>query len=92
MAKTSKERIAEKRAREDEYKRMRQALLEIVEAADTTNADRIAAINTIYKMDAEGVPLPQGWEIKPRISRESHENTNTVKYMPAAIKCQYGQK
>jgi hypothetical protein len=40
---------------------MRQALLEIVEAADTTNADRIAAINTIYKMDAEGVPLPQGW-------------------------------
>lgn len=61
MAKTSKERIAEKRAKEDEYKRMRQALLEIVEAADTTNADRIAAINTIYKMDAEGVPLPQGW-------------------------------
>lgn len=38
MAKTSKERIAEKRTREDEYKRMRQALLEIVEAADTTNA------------------------------------------------------
>ena len=63
MAKTSKERIAEKRAREDEYKRMRQALIEIVEATDTTNADRIAAINTIYKMDAEGVPLPQRlWE------------------------------
>lgn len=59
--KTSKEIIAEKRQREDEYKRMRQALLEIVEAADTTNTDKIAAINTIYKIDVEGVPLPQGW-------------------------------
>ena len=61
MAKTSKERIAEKRTREYEYEWMRQALLEIVEATDTTNADKIAAINTIYKIDVEGVPLPQGW-------------------------------
>lgn len=61
MAKTSKEMIAEKRAREDEYKKMRQALLDIVAAAETTNADRIAAINTICKMDAEGVPMPKGW-------------------------------
>lgn len=61
MAKTSIERIAEKRARADEYKRMRQALLDIVEDAETTNADKIAAINTIYKIDAEGVPMPQGW-------------------------------
>ena len=61
MAKTGKEIIAEKRARENEYILMRQALFDIVEAADTTNADRIAAINTIYKIDSEGVPLPHAW-------------------------------
>jgi len=61
MAKTSKEIIAAKRKRVDEYKQMRQALIEIVEASDTSDADRIAAINTIYKIDAEGVPMPQGW-------------------------------
>lgn len=61
MAKTSKEIVAEKRQREDEYKRMRQALLDIVEASDTNNTDRIAAINTIYKIDTEGIPLPKGW-------------------------------
>ncbi len=61
MAKTSKEIIAAKRKRIDEYKQMRQALIEIVEASDTSDADRIAAINTIYKIDAEGVPMPQGW-------------------------------
>lgn len=61
MAKSSKEIIAAKRKRVDEYKQMRQALIEIVEASDTSDADRIAAINTIYKIDAEGVPMPQGW-------------------------------
>lgn len=61
MAKTSKEQIEEIRKRKNEYSMMRAALLEIVEASDTENADKIAAINTIYKIDAEGVPLPQGW-------------------------------
>ena len=61
MAKTSKERVAEMQTRRAEYKMMRQTLLEIVMAADTTNTDRIAAINAIYKIDAEGVPLPDRW-------------------------------
>lgn len=61
MAKTSKQMIEEKRQREKEYIQMRNILIKIVEAADTSNADRIAAINTIHKLDLEGVPMPQGW-------------------------------
>ena len=58
MAKTGKEQVEEIRQRKNEYSRMRAALMEIVEAADTTKTDRINAINTIMRMDAEGVPLP----------------------------------
>ena len=58
MAKTAKEQIEEIRLRKAEYSRMRAKLMEIVEAADTEKADIIAAINTIYKIDMEGVPLP----------------------------------
>lgn len=58
MAKTAKEQIEEIRLRKAEYSRMRAKLMEIMEAADTEKADIIAAINTIYKIDMEGVPLP----------------------------------
>lgn len=58
MAKTGKEQVEKIRQRKNEYSRMRAALMDIVEASDTTNTDRINAINTIMRMDAEGVPLP----------------------------------
>lgn len=60
MAKTGKEQVEEIRQRKNEYTRMRAALIEIVEAADTTNADRIAAINTVIRID-EGIPQVQLW-------------------------------
>lgn len=61
MAKSSKEVISERRERIEEYKQMRQALKDIIEKSDTSNADRIAAISMIYKLDAEGVPMPKEW-------------------------------
>lgn len=63
MAKTAKERVKDAKNREDEYRTMRKLLMDIVEAKDTTNKDRINAINTIYMIDTEGVPIPKGWQI-----------------------------
>ena len=56
MAKSSREIISAARKRREEYKLMRDALMNIALATDATNADRIAAINTIRLIDAEGVP------------------------------------
>ncbi len=61
MAKTAKMQAEEILNRKKEYSRMRAELIRIVEASDTTNTDRINAINTIMRIDVEGVPLPQGW-------------------------------
>ena len=61
MAKSSKEIIAEKRQRKEEYKKMRQTLIDIIESEKTTNAEKIAAIDVIYKIDAEGIPMPKDW-------------------------------
>lgn len=58
MAKTGKEQVEEIRQRKNEYARMRAVLVEIVEASDTTNTDKINAINTIMRMDVEGISLP----------------------------------
>lgn len=58
MAKTAQDIIEQRRKRIAEYDMMRGKLLSIIEAADTMDADRIAAINTIYQIDVEGVPLP----------------------------------
>ena len=60
MAKTSKEQIEEKRIREKEYFQMRAILLDIINSENTNNSDKISAINTIFKMDKEGIPLPKG--------------------------------
>ena len=56
--KTSKEHIEERRQRAAEYERMRAALLKIADAETTADNDRIEAIKTIYKLDAEGMPEP----------------------------------
>jgi hypothetical protein len=61
MAKSSKEIIAEKRQRKEEYKKMRQTLIDIIESEKTTNAEKIAAIDVIFKIDAEGIPMPKDW-------------------------------
>ena len=58
MAKTGKEQAQDIAKRKSEYSMMRAKLMAIVEGKDTTNTNRIAAINTIMRMDAEGVPLP----------------------------------
>ena len=58
MAKTAKEQAEMIRERKNEYSRMRAALLEIVEASDTANSDRINAINIIMQMD-EKAPILQ---------------------------------
>lgn len=55
MAKTSKEQIEEIRKRKNEYSMMRAALMEIVEAPDTTKSEKISAINTVLKIDSEQV-------------------------------------
>lgn len=59
MAKTSKDYIAERQQRESEYSIMRQFLLNVVTASHASYSDRIAAINTIYKIDTEGIPYPK---------------------------------
>jgi hypothetical protein len=58
MATTSKERVEAVRKRKDEYRHMRDALIRIALAYETSDADRIAAINTIYKIDSSDIPYP----------------------------------
>lgn len=58
MAISSKQYIEASNKRKDEYRMMREYLLEIALASDTSAGDRIAAINTIYKIDADGIPAP----------------------------------
>ena len=58
MAISAKQRIEARNKQENEYKIMRERLLEIATASETIDADRIAAINTIYMLDKDGVPLP----------------------------------
>lgn len=66
MAKTGKEKAKEGEVRKEQYRLMRQSLIDIVEAEDSTNTEKINAINTIYMIDTEGVPLPWIWEC-PRV-------------------------
>lgn len=61
LAITSKERIEASRKRKEEYRQMRDALLKIALASDTTNTDRIAAISTIYRIDTDGIPYPNNY-------------------------------
>lgn len=58
MAITSKQYIVAAKKRKDEYMLMRDALMKIAFASETSDTDRIAAINTIFQIDTEGVPLP----------------------------------
>lgn len=58
MAISSKQYIEASNKRKEEYKKMREYLLNIALSSDTSAGDRIAAINTIYKIDADGIPLP----------------------------------
>lgn len=58
MAITSKQKIEARRKQENEYRIMREKLLEIATASDTSNTDRIAAINTIYTLDSNILPAP----------------------------------
>lgn len=64
MAITSKQKIEARRKQENEYRIMREKLLEIATASDTSNADRIAAINTIYMLDSNTLPAPHLYYIK----------------------------
>ncbi len=61
MAITSKEKAVANLNRKEEYRQMREALIKIALASDTANADRIAAVKTIYQIDAEGVPTAYKW-------------------------------
>ena len=62
MAQISKERISRANERRAEYQHMREALLQIAYASDTSNADKVAAFSLVFKIDSEGVPLPNYWE------------------------------
>lgn len=61
MATTGKQLAERRKQRESEYAAMRDALLKIATAEETKDSDRIAAINTIYKFDTEGMPEPTQW-------------------------------
>ncbi len=59
MAKTSKERIAERKKLNEDYTKIRELLLKIAFEIDTSKADRLTAILLIYKLDSDGVPYPK---------------------------------
>ena len=61
MAKTSKEYIEERRQRIEEYRKMRVTLLAVLDDPEASNGDRIGAINAIYRLDREGIPMPKNW-------------------------------
>ncbi len=61
MAKTSKKWISERKVRIEEYERVRGILWMIITASETNTTDRVEAVKILYRIDSEGVPLPESW-------------------------------
>lgn len=61
MAKTGKEHAEEIRQRRAEYNRMRNIMLAIIDDDKAEHRDKIGAMNAIYRLDKEGVPMPKAW-------------------------------
>ena len=59
MATTSKERVEAARKQKEEYRLMREALIKIALASDSSDSDRLAAVNTIYLIDTSDIPYPK---------------------------------
>ena len=61
MAKTSEEQVQEVRERKAEYEKIRSELIRIVNDPKAKYTDKVGAINAIYRLDVEGIPMPKGW-------------------------------
>ena len=61
MAKTSKEWISERKVRIEEYERVRGILWMIITASETNTTDRVEAVKILYRIDSEGVLIPESW-------------------------------
>ena len=61
MAKTSKKWISERKVRIEEYERVRGILWMIITASETNTTDRVEAVKILYRIDSEGVPMPESW-------------------------------
>lgn len=60
--KSSAECIEERRQRIAEYEKMRACLLAVVDDDKAPYADKVGAINAIYRIDKDGVPMPKNWK------------------------------